>query len=149
MKNNFFFQSEQVTQVKGGLISGSFSFWLQSPKKRAKSRFLTSIHLERRCSGFFTYFGEIGANVKNFLRLSHLYTITFLWCMYLIFFHELKKMTFHKYWQITIGHQRGSLWRVKSKHQLVFQTCSCIGSALWAFVIKQNILWNAINHISW
>ena len=65
------------------------------------------------------------------------------------FFHELKKMTFHKYWQITIGHQRGSLWRVKSKHQLVFQTCSCIGSALWAFVIKQNILWNAINHISW
>ena len=26
------------------------------------------------------------------------------------FFHELKKMTFHKYWQITIGHQRGSLY---------------------------------------
>ena len=42
----FFFQFEQVTQVKGGIISESFSIWLQTPKKCGKSRFLRSISTE-------------------------------------------------------------------------------------------------------
>ena len=62
---------------KGGLISESFSLWVQSPKKCAQNYpehlFFWWIELRIVFGTFFLHiFWEIAANVKNFLRLSHL-----------------------------------------------------------------------------
>ena len=47
---------------------------------------------------------KLGKNVFSSLNKLHFYDVGIQF-----FFRHLKKMTFHKYWQITIGHQRGSL----------------------------------------
>ena len=60
--------------TKGGLISESFSLWLQSPQKCAKSQSWT-LYTQRKDpqDSIWKIFWDIGANVKNFLRLFHLY----------------------------------------------------------------------------
>ena len=69
--------------TKGGLISESFSRWLQSPKECAKKMcqklsWALSTYREDAQDSFWHIFWEIGPKVKNFLRLSHLYKIPFL-----------------------------------------------------------------------
>ena len=61
--------------AKGGLISESFSYWLQSPKKCAKHY---PDHLLFRWIELKIVFWEIGANLKNILRIHHLYLRNFL-----------------------------------------------------------------------
>ena len=59
------------SRTKVGLIAGSFSLWLQSPKKVPNHAF-EPFSLGEKCSGRDLAPLEIEANMKNFLRLSHL-----------------------------------------------------------------------------
>ena len=59
--------------VKGGLISESISLWLQSPKNllnHCREHYSNKEKMLRTV--IWHIFVEIGAKVKNFLRLSHL-----------------------------------------------------------------------------
>ena len=61
-----------VCMSKGGIISESFSRWIQSPKKCAQTypEHLLFRWIELRMV-IWHIFGEIAAKVRNFLRVSH------------------------------------------------------------------------------
>ena len=61
-----------VVSYKGGLISASFSYWLQSKKKCAKNYPEHLLFRWTELRIFVGTFFEIGASVYNFLRVSHL-----------------------------------------------------------------------------
>ena len=59
---------EKTNEIpKGGLISESFLFWLQSPKKGAKSlSWASSLYVEStQLSNLGTFFGAFGKNEKH------------------------------------------------------------------------------------
>jgi hypothetical protein len=67
--------------TKSGLISENFSRWLQSPKKCAK-HYLEHLFFKVRIG--IHIFWEIGPKETNFLRLSQLYLIQYVCCIFVL-----------------------------------------------------------------
>ena len=111
----------QIDMHKGGWISKSFPLWLPISQTMCQITILSFFYLKKRCLMFGTFFGEIGAKVKNLFEIKphlskNVCVMSDILCQIKSYGFQMKIFSRFTLWKLfldfQIAHQISSEWTV-------------------------------------